>query len=108
MELKSMKLPPSEKEPEPETAIAPREDYPWGLRLHLDAQQLEQLGIKDLPDVGLEVQLVAKAKVTSVNMGASEGTKKVHKSVSLQITDLGLDTEKPRKKTESVFYGDEE
>jgi major coat protein len=107
--LTNMKLPPPKPKTEAECAPCsyPREDYPYGLRLHLDTQQLEQLGIDKLPDVGSEVTIVAKAKVTTVNQGASEHDKKTFRNVGLQITDLGLQAPKSAKKTEDVFYNSE-
>jgi hypothetical protein len=108
-ELTNMKLPAVKEKTAAECAPCayPREDYPYGLRLHLDTAQLEQLGIEQLPDVGIEVHLVAVAKVTSVNQGASEHDKKTFRNVGLQITDLGLKASKEKKKSEDVFYKDE-
>lgn len=107
MDLKNMKLPPpKEKEPEP-CCVSPREEYPWGLRLHLQTEQLEQLGIEKLPDVETEVQITARAKVTSVNSGASAHDKQIRRSVELQITDLALAAaKKPAKESKDVFYGE--
>ena len=45
--------------------------YPWGLCISLEKDELDKLGIKDLPDVGGEVHFMAVAKVTSVNQSAS-------------------------------------
>lgn len=105
-ELTNMKRPPPKAKTEADCSPCsmPREDYPYGLRLHLETDQLEQLGIDKLPDVGTEVMIVARAKVTSVNQGASEHDKKLFRNVGLQITDLGLKPAKEEKKTEDVFY----
>ncbi|HXH24044.1 MAG TPA: hypothetical protein VNI78_02270 [Vicinamibacterales bacterium] len=109
MELKNMKLPPpkAEEKCEPCTVMSPREDYPWGLRLHLDGPQLDALGVTELPKTDVVVQLVAKATVVSVSTSASAGAKE-HRSVSLQITDMALGAEKQKKRNESVFYDSEE
>lgn len=105
-DLTNMKLPPPK--PKAEEACAPcsypREEYPYGLRLHLDTEQLEQLGIEKLPQVGTVVQIIAQATVTSLNEGASAHDKKTFRNVGLQITDLGLKSPKESKKTEDVFY----
>jgi hypothetical protein len=105
-ELTNMKLPPVKEKTAAECAPCsyPREEYPYNLRLHLDTAQLEQLGIEALPDVGTEVHIIAIAKVTSVNQGASEHDKKTFRNVGLQITDLGLKPPKEKKKSEDVFY----
>ena len=63
--------------------------YPWGLAISLEKEQLEKLGVKQLPEVGLEVHFVAVGKVTSVNQSASEG-REAEKRVGLQITQMQL------------------
>lgn len=111
MQLTNMKLPPVKEKPLAESAPSmPREEYPYGLRIHLDKDQLEQLGITKLPETGVEVSLVAKATVTSVNESAhdSGSGKNVYRSVSLQITDLALAPPKASKNTEDVFYSKDE
>lgn len=59
--------------------------YPWGLCLHLEKEQLDRLGITELPMVGDEMHLLCVAKVTSVNHSAREGQDE-NASVALQIT----------------------
>lgn len=63
--------------------------YPWGLSLHLERDSLDKLGVKQLPNVGTEVYVMARAKVTSVNQSAREGETE-HASVGLQLTDMQL------------------
>lgn len=63
--------------------------YPYGLSLSLDGDALDKVGMSALPEVGEEMLLHAKVKVTSVSSNEHEHGK--HKSVSLQITDLGLE-----------------
>jgi hypothetical protein len=84
----------------------PHEEYPYNLRIHLDREQLEQLGITSLPAVGTEVMLIAKATVNSVHESTTDNgaSKSAYRSVGLQITDLGLKAPKEEKKTEDVFY----
>lgn len=75
----------------PAEAMAP--DYPWGLCIHLDKDELDKLGVKSLPAVGTEVTITAKAKVTRVQQSASqEGTREAEEytSVDYQITDLAI------------------
>src|SRR4051812_13003081 len=73
--------------------IAP--DYPWGLCVNMDGDELDKLGVKALPDVGTEYTMTCKVKVTSVHQSASESRKKdgydESRSISLQITDMALD-----------------
>lgn len=68
-------------------AIAP--DYPYGLCIHLDKDELDKLGMKELPKVGTEMPVTAVAKVTRVSQSAVEGADE-QTSIDLQITDMGL------------------
>lgn len=87
----------------PEAPKGPR--YPWGLSLNLDNDSLDKLGL-GLPDVGAEYQVVARAKVTSVSSNDSEGGSK-NRSVSLQITDLGVSAGGSDGKAAEVLFGKE-
>lgn len=73
-------------------AIAP--DYPWGLTINLDTDELEKLGIaKSLPNVGDKFTIMAKVVVTTVSQTASTRTSGAHddrKQVSYQITDIAM------------------
>jgi len=71
-------------------ATAP--DYPYGLCIHLDKEELDKLGITELPKIGIEMMLEVKAKVTRVSQSAAEGADEQH-NVELQITDIGIETE---------------
>lgn len=81
-----------------------REDYPSGLMIFLDKEELDKLDI-DPKDhkVGDEVSLDAVAKITTVREGG----------MTLQITDLGLETDKdtdakPVKTAGERLFGKEE
>ena len=69
-----------------------RDPYPYGLCLNIDSDELDKLGIKDLPEVGKEYHIMAIAKVTRVNASASEQDKE-QRSISLQITSMCLGDE---------------
>jgi hypothetical protein len=72
----------------PMEATAP--DYPWGLCLHMDGDEMDKLGIKTMPKVGDEMILVCKCKVTRCMMSSSEYTDGDEtRSIDLQITDIG-------------------
>ena len=90
-----------------EMAVGPSgqpDPYPWGLSLTLDKCCLDKLGIKQLPQVGSELHLLAVAKVTSVNQSAREGQDEESR-VGLQITMMQVfmeesaDEEKGEKET---------
>lgn len=74
----------------PIEATAP--DYPYGLCIHLDKDELDKLGIKDLPKIGTEMMIHAMVKVTRVSQSAAEHSEE-YTSVDLQITDIGLEAE---------------
>lgn len=73
--------------PCPIDSIAP--DYPWGLTLHLDQDELGKLGMKELPAVGTVFGLRAKVTVTSTRSSAVEG-RDDENTVDLQITDMAV------------------
>lgn len=90
--LVSMKRTPEDKRKgmgEPCAIEATAPDYPWGLCIHLDGDELDKLGIKQLPAVGTEIPVTVKVKVTRVSQSAVEGSDE-QRSVDLQITDMGI------------------
>ena len=93
-DLVSMMRTPEDKrkdagEAAPITSIAP--DYPYGLCVHLDKDELDKLGITDLPKVGTKLNLEAAVVVTSVRQSAAMAMGQdpdESVSIDLQITDL--------------------
>ncbi len=70
-------------------SVTSHEDYPWGLRITLDDEQLKSLGMSALPAVGMPVGieaigLIVSASENSVDDGKSE------RRVEIQITDLAI------------------
>lgn len=88
--LVSMKMSRSEREEKykPSEVSMDAPVYPYGLEVRLDNDALEKLGI-ELPEVGTEMLLIAKVKVTGASSNESENGK--NRSVSLQITDMCLE-----------------
>ena len=75
----------------PMTSIAP--DYPYGLCIRLDGDELDKLGMKELPQVGTEIPITVKAKVTRVSQSAADTGNKEYdemRCVELQITDMAI------------------
>lgn len=73
-------------------AIAP--DYPYGLCIHLDKDELDKLGLGDsLPKVGTEFVWTVKATVTAARQSVSTSTRgdDDYISVDFQITDIGTE-----------------
>lgn len=63
--------------------------YPYGLKIHLDHEAIEKLGIKELPEVGSKMKLVATVEVCDVSMNESKLYGE-NSSIGLQITDMSL------------------
>ena len=69
--------------------------YPYGLCINLDKDELDKLGITALPPIGCEVHIVAVGKVTRVSQSAAEipGGTDEQTSISIQITMMSADLE---------------
>ena len=69
-------------------------DYPYGLCIHMDGDEMEKLDIEAMPKVGDEMILVCRCKVTRTAMNASEYTSGDEtRSIDLQITEIGWEEE---------------
>jgi hypothetical protein len=88
----SMKRDKEEIEEAKEMVLPPGGDeYPYGLRLCLCEEEMEKLGIDNLPAIGKEVTVTAKAKVVRVSSNATEGQEEEHMSLELQVIEMGID-----------------
>lgn len=78
-------------EPMP-TSVAPgaQPDYSYGLRVNLQNNELDKLKVKQLPRVGEEVIIHARAKVARVSESSS-AENKGDRNVEFQITHMELD-----------------
>lgn len=99
MELVNLK---KEEESRLEMASKP-EPYPYGLCIHLDTDTLKKLGITDLPEVGSEFKLLAKAIVKSTHESEYLNEKE-NKCMDLQITDMAVKLIDNRSDSE-IMYG---
>jgi len=92
-----MKMVSMEKSKETMKDCAPvsceHDKYPYGLRVHLDNECLEKLGIKELPKVGEKFMIEAVAMVCDVH-GSQRDDGKVNKSMSLQICEMSCSQDK--------------
>ena len=69
-------------------SLSSGERYPYGLQIRLDNDSMKKLGI-ELPEVGEEVTVYAKADITEASANeTSEGGKRL--SCTLQITRLQI------------------
>jgi len=76
--------PKERKEEATELATPQPPAYPWGLEIRLEKDELEKLGITDLPGVGDEFHIMAVGRVTSVSQAYREDTDE-SKCVSIQL-----------------------
>lgn len=96
-----------------ETMLAsPSEDdgpeYPYGLRITLDAESLAKLGITELPPMDAEMKLTALCCVVAASQSESRGGE-MRRTLDLQIEQMALapaaeEDDKERKPTTSVMY----
>lgn len=105
MALVNMKM--SREEAKEYNAIEASNDgpqYPYGLRIDLNDDSLEKLGITALPKVGTEMTITAKVVVASVSAYDSQGGE-AEQNVGLQITDMELGAGKTQSDAATSLYG---
>ena len=93
--LVSMKMSKAEREggsKSPDSVAIDRPIYPWGLSITLDEDALGKLDLEALPEVGKEMTLYAKVDVTSVSSHESADGGGPRRSLSLQITEMCLES----------------
>lgn len=109
MPMKDLKISEMEKKDRGESSIlADTPDYPYGLKINLDADVVDKMEMGDVPKVGDVFTMLARVEVVDVSKsGKSEGDVDKH-SIGLQITDMALDKGKEDKAKEAgeVLYGD--
>lgn len=90
MQMKSMKREPMKDEPSHAEALyGGKEEYAYGLRVNLGEEEIEKLGLKEMPKAGAEMTIAAKVKVC--NVGQREDGDGVRRNIELQITEMGLE-----------------
>lgn len=92
MAMKDLKITKKEAKAKSESMVIgspDQERYPYGLRLELNNDTLEKLGIDKLPSVGTVLMFEAKAKVVGSRQSATEGSE--NRSIELQITHIDLE-----------------
>lgn len=80
------------------------DEYPYGLCLRIDKEELVKLGFTGLPKIGDTFELEAKCIVKGMSMSA--GDKHEYASAEFQITDMELeaDQEDKNKKIAKVLF----
>lgn len=78
--------------------------YPYGLCINLDDDALKKLGLTEMPAVGTEVMVMAKAVVKGTSAHARDGEMD-HRSVEMQITDMELGPVASATSAADALYG---
>ncbi|THF64321.1 capsid staple protein [Pseudothauera rhizosphaerae] len=99
--LISMKLDKQEASLLAEAHEVGAQEYPYGLCLNLDDAALRKLGI-DLPEVGKQFEIAARAVVTSVSSHERKDDQP-ERYVSLQITDLALQDQAAQSSAQRMY-----
>lgn len=106
MDLVNMKMAPEKKEELKPTAMTDQPEYPWGLQIRLNTEDIKKLGLKELPAIKSEMIVTAKVYVCDVSEHESESGK--NQNLGLQITDMSLgDVPKATKTAAEVLYNKE-
>jgi hypothetical protein len=84
-------------------------NYGYGLSLSLNEDQCEALGLTKIR-AGSKVTLQAVAIVTSTNESVSRepGESGTELSITVQITELGLQQQGATKNAAAILYGDDD
>jgi hypothetical protein len=90
MKLVSLELSPQEAKAETiEARETEKPKYPYGTCLYLDEEALAKLGVKELPDVGSMLHIMAVGKVTGTSEREYEGGS--HKTLDVQIVEMACE-----------------
>lgn len=92
MKMVGMKLQKISKKEQGEDSSMPgmsKDEYPYGLKISLNEEQLKKMEHVANLSVGDEVDLEAKGKITS--MSSDERSDGKNRSVTIQITSLSCD-----------------
>lgn len=96
MKLVDMKLPKKTKkemEDSGVTSMEDQEEYPYGLRLRFDKNEVAKLSVLKGVQAGDMCEIVGKGKVTEVSVTDSAKGNKRH-NVEIQIQQVGITPEK--------------
>lgn len=92
MELIDLKRPKKKKSDKDMPETAGEEDrYPWGLRITLEKEELDRLGIQpNNYDVGAPCSFQAEGKIEEINQRETMGQDSNRKTISIQITKMAI------------------
>lgn len=107
-EIPSMKLDPKAEEFRKgriELSSGEYQEYPYGLCIRLEDEQIEKLGFHGMPRIGDKFYLKGFVEVKELGEHSSEHEGK-ERNMSLQITHMGLKHVEQEREADQVFYGD--
>lgn len=104
--LVDMKLTPEMKKEDAQSSVLyDTPDYPYGLKIQLDPETYAKLGMKEAPQIGQKMMMLAMIQVCGGCEESSKGDAKGY-SATLQIMQMELKPAEDQKSVESVLYKD--
>lgn len=83
---------------EPEPA-----EYPYGLRISLGHEELQKLGINEMPALDSEHRLVALVCVVGTSVTEDQSSEKPMRSLQLQIEQMSLSPAKEEDEADRLY-----
>ena len=105
MKMASMKMSPEDQEDMGASIAVEKPEYPYGLCLHLDNDQIEKLGLGELPPAGSSMMIHAQCDVRDVSV-SDDAERGKQRRMSLQITDMMIVPMKAKEEPAKKLYGD--
>ncbi|MBI9110326.1 capsid staple protein [Maridesulfovibrio ferrireducens] len=91
MKLVDLRRKPEKEKPDSKLAVGPEgDDFPWGLRLHLDDKTISKLGLK-VTDIKAGSTLKLQAEVYVCGVNAQPDGK--GKGLELQLVKMGIESD---------------
>ena len=103
MKLTSMKLAPKKKEDTSDKCCSPvcdsaQDEFPWGLQINLETEQIKKLGGMDDFDIDEKVTIQAIGSITKIEAEKRQGGKD-RNSVRIQIESIAISSESAFEKS---------
>ncbi len=73
-------------------------EYPYCLKIYLGPKELDSLGVKELPQLGSFMMMMAKVKVVSQRLDEGAG-----KTMEIQITEMSLEAEREKNPIQALY-----
>jgi len=102
-DLIDMKLPPKSKKELKEFMEPPQEEWPYGLRLCLEKEQIDKIPIVADMKMGDRVSVQAEGSITSMSMSERKGKEDYH-TVEIQIEKIAIEPTEKKKPEEMTSH----